>query len=275
MTALDDRWAMAVDMTASVSRSNARRSKNKFEFISAMSSLHHKNIITTIMISHHGKNRRVNFQVLNLLRKIDNIRLHRRPLVANVHLLQLTEILKSLHQLLIVSRHHHNVSDALLQILSLVDLVHQLLLPPGLLIRVGRVLDRNKSLARQILASTNDAYLFHHKVRQTFSLRYTNVARVLFAKKNVLFEQIRIGVGVESLQQYRVVDRTSVGRFDDLYRLNWPIAGKNVDEIRQRIGDDIALCDLITRHGSWSSVSGRAVKTSRLAEIFALLFAKC
>lgn len=273
MTALDDRWAMAVDMTASVSRSNARRSKNKFEFISAMSytSQQHK----TIMISHHGKNRRVNFQVLNLLRKIDNIRLHRRPLVANVHLLQLTEILKSLHQLLIVSRHHHNVSDALLQILSLVDLVHQLLLPPGLLIRVGRVLDRNKSLARQILASTNDAYLFHHKVRQTFSLRYTNVARVLFAKKNVLFEQIRIGVGVESLQQYRVVDRTSVGRFDDLDRFNGPIAGKYVDEIRQRIGDDIALCDLITRHGSWSSVSGRAVKTSRLAEIFALLFAKC
>lgn len=40
VTALDDRWAMAVDMKDSMSRSNAHRSKNKFEFISAMSLLH-------------------------------------------------------------------------------------------------------------------------------------------------------------------------------------------------------------------------------------------
>lgn len=72
-----------------------------------------------------------------MLSEIDDFGLEWRDLIANVNTFKFTQILEAFWRLTIKLRQYNNVRDAFGDSLGFRQLVHKLLLPPGLLIRVA------------------------------------------------------------------------------------------------------------------------------------------
>lgn len=87
----------------------------------------------------------MNFEILDMLREVDDLGLERRHLVTHMNSLKFAQVGEAFGWLSIELRQNDYVGDALSYVLSLRQLINKLLLPPGLLIRIGSGLDGNEA----------------------------------------------------------------------------------------------------------------------------------